>query len=353
MKRITAVVYGVGEMNSLITRLLLDKDVEIVGAIARSPAKVGTDLGIIVGLGHELGIVITDDADALLASTSPDVAMIAVNSYMTDARTQLELCARHGVNAITLSEEALFPWDTAPGITAELDGIAKSMGVTLTGGGHQDAFWVNMVTTLMGTAHRIATVRGHASWNVDDFGPEVARDQRVDTTVGDFRKWAATTARPPTFGRNALDAIVSATGLTVESIELSTRPDTSSRDVASTALGRVVEAGRVVGFTDITRVHTVEGIEFVLAMSGRVYGPGDTDVNEWTIEGEPTLTMSNGVVPTRWTTCTQLVNRIPDVINAPAGFVTIDRLPAPRYRAFPLHTYLTEASERDRESVGR
>ena len=36
------------------------------------------------------------------------------------------------------------------------------------------------------------------------------------------------------------------------------------------------------------------------------------------------------------TTCTQLVNRIPDVINAPPGFITIEKLPRPRYRTYPL-----------------
>ena len=33
------------------------------------------------------------------------------------------------------------------------------------------------------------------------------------------------------------------------------------------------------------------------------------------------------------TTCTQLVNRIPDVINAEPGFVTIEKLPKLHYRA--------------------
>ena len=40
------------------------------------------------------------------------------------------------------------------------------------------------------------------------------------------------------------------------------------------------------------------------------------------------------------TTVTQLVNRIPDVINAPPGLVTIEKLPRPRYRAYPLGAYL-------------
>jgi 4-hydroxy-tetrahydrodipicolinate reductase len=75
-------------------------------------------------------------------------------------------------------------------------------------------------------------------------------------------------------------------------------------------------------------------------MSGRVYGAEDGDINEWEVKGEPDLVLSNGTVPTQITTCTQLVNRIPDVINAEAGFVTVEKLPRLKYRAFGLHTYL-------------
>ena len=49
MKKIKAVVFGVGTMNSIITRMLLEKGVEIIGAISRSPAKVGKDLGELTG----------------------------------------------------------------------------------------------------------------------------------------------------------------------------------------------------------------------------------------------------------------------------------------------------------------
>jgi len=50
MRRIKAVVYGVGAMNSVATRMMLEKGVDIVGALARSPDKVGRDLGDVAGL---------------------------------------------------------------------------------------------------------------------------------------------------------------------------------------------------------------------------------------------------------------------------------------------------------------
>lgn len=342
MNRIKAAIYGVGAMNSIATRMLLDKDVDIVAAISRSKDKVGRDLGDLTGLGRQLGVTVTDDAKAALAASGADVAVIAVNSYMADAVEQLRICAEAGVNAVTLSEEALYPWNTSPEITAELDMIARRTGATLTGTGHQDTYWVNIVAMMMGTSHHIDHVTGHASWNVDDYGPEVASDQQVGRSVEEFEEWLRGAERPPTFGRNVLDALVADTGLTVKSIASTTRPDVAIGPMHSRALDLDVDAGQVIGFTDIDEIQTEEGPVLTFEMSGRVYGEADGDINEWEIQGEPDLVLSNGTVPTQITTCTQMVNRIPDVINAEPGFVTIEKLPRLKYRAFGLHTYLTE-----------
>ena len=214
MRRIKAIVYGVGAMNSIATRMMLEKGVDVVGALARSPEKVGRDLGEVAGLGFQTGVLIDDDAERVLASRQADIAVVAVSSYMSDMYEHLRLCAEHGVNAVTISEEALYPWNTSPTATAELDLLARRNGVTITGTGHQDVYWVNLVSMVLATAHRIDSVTGRASWNVDDYGPEVAKDQRVDTTVEDFEGWLTEAGRPPSFGRNTLGALVSDLGLT-------------------------------------------------------------------------------------------------------------------------------------------
>jgi 4-hydroxy-tetrahydrodipicolinate reductase len=346
MRRIKAVVYGVGAMNSVATRLMLEKGVDIVGALARSPEKVGRDLGEVAGLGYQTGVVVEDDADRVLATRQADIAVIAVASYMSDMYEHLRRCAENGVNAVTISEEALYPWNTAPMQTAELDRLARQNGVTITGTGHQDVYWVNLVSMVLATAHRIDTVTGRASWNVDDYGPEVAKDQRVDTTVEDFDRWLAEADRPPSFGRNTLGALVEDLGVTVAEVQSSTRPEVGEQPVTSSALGITVEPGRVIGFTDVDTVRTHEGITLTFEMTGRLYLPGEADINDWTVSGEPELHLSNPAVPTGMTTVTQLVNRIPDVINAPPGFVTMEKLPRPRYRTYPLGAYLHDGPPR-------
>src|SRR5262249_11195367 len=158
----------------------------------------------VAGLGYETGVIVEDDPERVLSTRQADIAVIAVASYMPDMFEHLHRCATHGVNAITIADEVLYPWNTSPVQTAQLGGLARANGVTITGTGQQDVYWVNLASMVMATAHRIETVTGRASWNVDDFGPEGARDQRVDTTVDDFDTWLAEAERPPSFGKNTL-----------------------------------------------------------------------------------------------------------------------------------------------------
>jgi 2,4-diaminopentanoate dehydrogenase len=345
MRRIKAVVYGVGAMNSVATRMMLEKGVDIVGALARSREKVGRDLGDVAGLGYQTGVIVEDDPDLVLSTREVDIAVIAVASYMSDMYEHLHRCARHGVNAVTISEEALFPWNTSPAQSAELDRLARENGVTLTGTGHQDVYWVNMVLMLLGTCHRIEQVTGRASWNVDDFGPEVVKDQQVDTTPQQFDDWLAHADRPPSFGRNTLGALVANLGLSANEVTTTTRPEITDREVVCKTLDLTVQPGRVIGFTDVDTVKTDQGITLVFEMTGRLYHEGEADINDWTVTGEPELRLLNPAVPTGVTTVTQLVNRIPDVINAPPGFITMEKLPQLRYRAYPLGLYLDDRED--------
>jgi len=337
MSKPRIVIYGVGAMGSLIARMILEKDGEIVGAIGRSPEKVGRDLGDVAELGRETGVILGGDAEQVLAETNPDLVVLTVASYMEDNEEHVRRCVEAGANVITLSEELLCSWDTSPAETAALDALAKDRGVTITATGHQDGYWVSLIGAFMGTAHKIDEVRGEASWNVDDFGPELARDQQVGTSVAEFDAWNASGAeRPPTFGRTSLHALARLAGLTIASSTTETKPAVAEGPLECKALEMTVEPGQVIGFTDIDTVTTEEGVTLVLEMTGKVYAPGEADHNTWTITGEPTLTLVNDTLPTHLTTCSTLVNRIPDVIAAEPGYRTLDHLPMLRHRARSL-----------------
>jgi 2,4-diaminopentanoate dehydrogenase len=323
-------------MGSIMARLLLEKGVTIVGAVARSPAKVGRDLGEVAGLGFETGVVVEANARRALAAGA-DVAVVAVASYLSVMFDHFRLCLEHGMNVVTIEEEAVYPWNTAPEAAAELDQLAKAHGVSLVASGAQDVFWMQLVATLMGAAHRIDSVAGRCSWNADDYGPEVAAHVHLGETREEFDRYVSEHGWPDFVVRSTLEALVADAGLIVGETRPSVKPVLAPAETWSESLGRAIPPGHVLGVVDAVTLETVEGPTFSFEMAGRIYKPGEADENEWIVRGDPEeLHLRNDRVPTRLITCTSVVNRIPDVLAAEPGLVTMDRLPRPHYRHFPL-----------------
>ena len=73
-RKIKAVQYGVGKMSVYTMRYLLEKGVEIVGAIDMNPAVIGKDIGEVMGR-ENLGVTVTavENAKQLLSDTKPDI----------------------------------------------------------------------------------------------------------------------------------------------------------------------------------------------------------------------------------------------------------------------------------------
>jgi 4-hydroxy-tetrahydrodipicolinate reductase len=339
MRPVRAIVYGVGAMGSIMARLMLEKGVEIVGAVGRSPEKVGRDLGDVAGLGSRTGVAVEPDARAAL-ERGPDIAVVSVASYLNVMFDHFRVCLEHGTNVITIEEETVWPWGTAPDLAAELDRIAKEHGVTLAASGAQDVFWLHLVGTLLGAAHRVDTVEGFCSWNADDYGPEVTSHVHAGKTREEFDSYVERHGWPDFVARANLEALVHELELTPSRTSSEVEPVIAETDTASRSLGVVIPPGRVLGVVDSTTIETEQGPSFTFRMAGRIYEPEDVDVNEWLVRGEPDLHLRNDRVPTRLITCTSVVNRIPDVILAEPGLVTLDRLGKPRYKHFPLGHYL-------------
>jgi 4-hydroxy-tetrahydrodipicolinate reductase len=343
MEKIKAVVYGAGTIGQDIARFMVDKGVIITDAI--DIKNVGEDLGDVLGLGRKLNVTIRDDADAVLAETGADIALVAVATRMDAVYPHIKKCLEAGLNVITTSEEASYPWSSAPTIAGKLDRIAKENCVTVTGSGMQDLFWANLITTLTGASHRIDSVEGRLSINMDELGAMVADFYAVGRKESEIRKMIKNDEKLPLgdevdFLFMDLENQVSALGLTTKSFNKVVEPIILDKDIESKALERTIPAGDVIGLDITIEVETQEGILFRGTQTAKVYQEGEQDYNEWVIKGEPNIHLRNDNPPTLLGTSSQIVNRIPDVINAKPGYVTIDQLPMLKCKIRSMEHYL-------------
>lgn len=168
--------YGCGKMSVYTMRYVIENGGEIVGAVDVNPDVIGKDIGDIMGT-DSVGVIVQDvkNVESMLNNLKPDCAIVTTMSLLSDLEESLITCAKCGINAITTCEEAFYPMNSNPNLTKKIDALAKENNCTITGSGYQDAFWGNLITTLVGASHNITKIKGSSSYNVEDYGIALAQ----------------------------------------------------------------------------------------------------------------------------------------------------------------------------------
>ena len=332
-RKIRVLQYGTGKMSVYTMRYVYEKGAEIVGAIDVNPDVIGKDIGEIMGCENKgVKVVSIEDAENIIKEVKPDIAIVTTMSLIADV------------------EEAL-----NPGVTQKLDEMAKSTNCTITGSGYQDIYWGQLISSIAGSTHKITKIKGSSSYNVEDYGIALAKAHGAGLTLEEFDKQVASLDRIsdeerqevinkgeylPSYMWNVNGWLCAKLGLTVKSQTQKTVPQTYAEDIESSTLGMTVKAGTATGMSAVVTTETEEGITLETQCIGKVYSKEDFDKNEWTIEGEPNTTLIINRPSTVELTCASVVNRIPDVINAKAGYVPTEEMGELNYRVKPLNEYV-------------
>ncbi len=340
-KGLTVAQIGCGKMSVYTMRYVHEKGGKIVCAYDVSENVIGKDISEICGCGKGVKVESIANLEQSLTKNKPDVAIITTMSLMADIYEVMKVCAKCGVNAISTCEEAFYPANSNPKITKELDKIAKKTNCTLTGSGYQDASWGSLITVLCGSTQNITKIKGKSSYNVEDYGIALAEAHGSGLTLEEFDKKIAAVDRmsdkkrqklidsgeyAPSYMWTVNGWLCEKLGLTVVSQTQKCVPQTYKKALKSSTLGMTIPKGNATGMSAVVTTTTKEGITLETECIGKVYGPDEFDQNEWTVEGEPTTTFVVNRPQTVELTCASIVNRLEDVVKAPAGYVPTCRM---------------------------
>jgi hypothetical protein len=356
MNNVKVVQYGCGKMSVYTMRYVIENGGSIVGAVDINPSIIGKDISTVIG-GKEIGVNITsvDDAEEMLKREKPDVCIITTMSLMKDVADALLLCAKLGINAITTCEEAFYPFNSSPVLTDKIDKLAKESNCTITGSGYQDAFWGNLISTLAGSTHKITKIKGSSSYNVEDYGIALAKAHGAGLTLDEFDKQVASVDNIsdeerkklinageflPSYMWNVNGWLCDKLGLTVKNQTQKCVPITCGKDIESSTLNMVVASGMATGMSAVVTTETFQGPVIETQCIGKVYGEDDGDMCDWKITGEPDTEFHVVKPATVEHTCATIVNRIPTVLVAPAGVVTVDELDRLDYLTYPMEYHI-------------
>ena len=319
------VCYGLGPIGLGIARMAAARPgLTIVGAIDVDPQKIGRDLGELLGTAP-LGVAVSGDAAATLATARPEVVLHATSSSLVKVTDQLSAIARAGAHVVSTCEELSYPWTAQPQLAAQLDAEARRAGVTLLGTGVNPGYAMDALPlTLTAPCAAVRSVR-------------VLRVVDAARRRGPLQRKVGAGLTPEEFEARVKQGTVRHVGLPESLHMLATRLGWRL-DRMDDSIGAVlaeqsittdvvqVAAGQVAGVRQVASGFV--GDREVLRLELRMYvgAPDPQDTVE--IDGAPPVRMTiTGGLHGDIATAAIVVNAVPSVIRALPGLASMAEVP--------------------------
>lgn len=325
-KKIRAVQFGCGPVGCAVAKLALGRpDIEIVGAIDIDKNKVGRDLGQVMGIKRELGIIVSDDPDAVFTRAKADVAFQQTSSSLKEVYPQLTKVLGFGVNIISTTEELAYPYKKHPDLATEIDRIAKANKATVLSTGVNPGFlmdtWPMAMTAVCHVVKKIKVVR------VQD-----ARTRRLPfqkkigagCTLEEFQKLVDAKVIRHVGLEESMAMIAAGLGWEVDEVTESIEPVIAKSQVQSDYIK--VNSGQAAGVRQVARGFRKGEEVITLEFEAFLGAPESYDAVY--ITGTPNMeVIIKGGTPGDIATAAMVVNSAHRVVDAPPGLVTMKDLP--------------------------
>src|SRR6185295_10923276 len=141
MPNIKVMHFGLGPIGAAIVKQVAARPgFKIVGAIDIDPAKIGRDLGDVVGLPKRLGAKVSGDAAKALKAAKPDVVILCTSSSIKGVMPQIETILKSKTPIVSTTEELSYPGYTHIRQARLIHAMAKKAKVAVLGTGVNPGF---------------------------------------------------------------------------------------------------------------------------------------------------------------------------------------------------------------------
>lgn len=322
---IRVIQYGLGPIGCAVARHVVERaGLELVGGVDIDPAKIGKDVGEVIGLGRPLGVPVDETLGQLLARTKADVALHTTSSHFDLFQDQILEILQAGLDVVSTSEELSFPWLAHSKEAGDIDRVARKAGKTVLGTGVNPGFLMDSLplslTAICQRVDRIdVTRRMNASSRRGPFQAKIGSGMTVEAFTAKMAEGRMGHVGLP----ESMGMVFHTLGKKLVRYESSVEPVLAERLVKTDHFE--VKAGQVRGLKQVARGHTDRGEFMTLTFIAALDEDGEGDVIQ--ITGRPNLEVklkgTNGDIATVAIT----VNAIRRVKVAAPGLVTMCDLP--------------------------
>jgi len=322
--------FGLGPIGAAIVRqVAVRPGFKIVGGVDIDSAKVGRDLGDVVGLRKRLGVKVSGDAAKALKATFPDVVVLCTSSSLKTVMPQIELILKSKTPIVSTTEELSYPGYTHIRQAREIHTWAKKAKVAVLGTGVNPGFAMDALPiALTAVCERVDRVIVNRIQDARSRRLPFQQKIGAGLTTEQFQKKVDDGSVRHVGLTESIAMIADALGWTLDRITDDIEPKLAAVTISSEFLA--VDPGYVCGIIQDGVGYRKDESVIRLHMEAYLGAPESYDSID--IEGSPRLSMKMaGGIHGDVATASIVVNSIQKVLEASPGLHTMRDLALPSF----------------------